>query len=105
MLASEVLASRITKCEILSAETLPPKWSDHAGILVEIEAGGDDSKVGEAVSPAMPLCKEWVKLHRRFNDPAQRSILDMFGGAAKKRKEGEGRGAEGPAESKRGRTK
>lgn len=31
VLASPGLLDRVVSCEVLSAEVLPPKWSDHAG--------------------------------------------------------------------------
>ena len=31
VLASPGLLDKVVSCEVLSAEVLPPKWSDHAG--------------------------------------------------------------------------
>lgn len=89
ILATENLVPFIKSCEILGQDVLPPKWSDHAGILVEIEETQGQNKEESLVEvdnilvpPAKhPPCKEWVKLNKRFNDPSQRSILSMFGGA------------------------
>ncbi|KAG7672891.1 hypothetical protein Ndes2526B_g08581 [Nannochloris sp. 'desiccata'] len=99
ILATPNLLPFIKTCEILGQDVLPPKWSDHAGILVEIEENAEidnfenvgEKKIGEtegaeryfeifAAPEKHPPCKEWVKLNRRFNDPSQKSILSMFGG-------------------------
>ena len=97
ILATPNVLPFIKTCEILGQDVLPPKWSDHAGILVEIEENNKKVKDGtkdvevevkesyvEVFAPPEkhPPCKEWVKLHRRFHDPSQKSILSMFGGAA-----------------------
>jgi exonuclease III len=104
VLATEDLVPCIRKCEVLGQDVLPPKWSDHAGILVEMEDGkveeqdgGEVEKVEKVdkveevvlVPPEKhPPCPEWVELNRKFNDPSQKSILSMFGGVGVKRKEG-----------------
>ena len=93
ILATEKLASKITRCDVLGADMLPPKWSDHAGILVEI----DTTDCIKAPQPHPP-CKEWVKLNKRFNDPSQKSILSMFG--KRKAPAGDGEKAAGEGKSK-----
>lgn len=89
ILATTNLFPFIKTCEILGQDVLPPKWSDHAGILVEIEEKVEGKRDGEAKEGYVgvfapperhPPCKEWVKLNRKFNDPSQKSILSMFGG-------------------------
>ncbi len=98
VLATTDLLPFIKKCEILGADVLPPKWSDHAGILVEIEETTatetkvENDEVDEEVKGEIkqvfappekhPPCKEWVKLNKRFNDPSQKSIASFFGGGA-----------------------
>lgn len=71
VLATPGLLPKITSCEILGADVLPPKWSDHAGILVEM-------KDLQPPPPHQP-CAEWTRLMRRFKDPTQPSISSMFG--------------------------
>ncbi|PRW56659.1 Exodeoxyribonuclease III [Chlorella sorokiniana] len=95
VLASPGLLDKVVSCEVLSAEVLPPKWSDHAGILLELRD----------VDPpaAHPPCKAWQALYKRFTDTTQRSILSMFGkkrpaeGAPGKAAGGGGSGGKGAA--------
>lgn len=89
-LATPGLDAKIGGCEVLSADAVPPKWSDHAALAVDF--GGD-----LAPPQAHPPCREWTQLNRRFNDPSQRSILAMFGGAKRQGAAAE----EGGAEAKR----
>lgn len=84
--ASPGLMQHVVSCEVVGTDVLPPKWSDHAGIVVEL--GGELSSPPEKRAP----CAAWTQLLRRFHDPAQRSIKDMFGRKPKTEKQG---GAEG----------
>jgi exodeoxyribonuclease III len=70
VLATPGLMERVVSCEVLGIEDLPPKFSDHAGILVELRD----------VTPPPPHapCPEWVKLEKRFIDRSQRSIASFF---------------------------
>jgi len=77
--ATAGIMPHVVSCEILGADVLPPKWSDHAGILLEIGDSLQPPACGTRVT-----CQEWTKINRRFNDPAQRSIVSMFGGKHKK---------------------
>eukprot|EP00887_Chlorella_sp_A99_P002530 scaffold6.g2530.t1 len=71
VLASPGLLDRVASCEVLSAKVLPPKWSDHAGILLELR--------DVEPPPPHPPCKAWQAVHRRYHDASQRSILSMLG--------------------------
>lgn len=75
VLASKSLLPAISRCDILcgSVDCLPPKWSDHVGIILEMNTG-------ELMTPPKPHppCLAWTTLNARFNDPKQRSILAMF---------------------------
>lgn len=77
VLCTPGLLGRVVSCEILGPEVLPPKWSDHAGMLLKLR--------DVPPLPPHPPCQEWQRLHRRFVDTSQRSILGMFGAAGKKR--------------------
>lgn len=70
VLASPGLLARVESCEVLGVERLPAKWSDHAGLLLELR--------GLPPPPPHRPCPEWLRLHRRFVDTSQRSILGMF---------------------------
>ena len=70
VLATKGLVEKITSCEILSSTDIPPKWSDHAAVMMEMDV---------EPPPQHPPCKEWTQLNKKFNDPTQRSILSMFG--------------------------
>jgi exodeoxyribonuclease III len=109
-LATPGLAARVASCEVVGADVLPPKWSDHAALLVELRGVAPPQG-----APARP-CAQWAELNRRFNDPAQRSIAAMFGakkagggkraaaGGGEARAEGEGEGeGEAGADAKRQR--
>lgn len=73
VLASKNLLPAISRCDILGgADCLPPKWSDHAGIVLEM-----DLELTECPT-IHPPCAAWTKLNSRFNDPKQRSIATMF---------------------------
>lgn len=78
VLATPNLLQKIVSCEVLSTEILPPKWSDHSGILVELKGVQGGKEVHK--------CKEWLELHKRFHDPSQRSILSMFQAQAQLKK-------------------
>ena len=71
VLASPGIAARVASCEVLGAEALPPKWSDHAGVLLELR-GVPPPPPPRAAPP------QWAKLQRRWVDPTQRSIKSMF---------------------------
>lgn len=72
VLTTPGLVGKIVSCEILSAETLPPKWSDHAGILLQLR---DIPPVCEH-----PSCPLWTTLKNKFRDPTQRTLLSMLAG-------------------------
>ena len=71
VLASPGIAARVATCEVLGAEALPPKWSDHAGVLLELRGV-------EPPPPPRAPPPQWTKLQRRWVDPTQRSIMSMF---------------------------
>ena len=71
VLCTPGLLPLVVSCEILSAADIPPKWSDHAALLLELR--------DVPTTPPHAPCAAWTKLLRRFKDPAQRSILSMFG--------------------------
>ena len=84
VLVTPGLIDKIKFCEILGTETLPAKWSDHAGILVEL----NDVEAPPKHSP----CLHWRNLEKKFLDRSQRSIAQFFGKPSKKRiLEGDGR--------------
>ncbi|KAL4447344.1 hypothetical protein ABPG77_007377 [Micractinium sp. CCAP 211/92] len=70
VLCTPGLLGRVVSCEILSSEVLPPKWSDHAGILLELR--------DTPLLPHHPPCQHWQRLHRRFNPPNR--IASLFAG-------------------------
>lgn len=76
VLATPGIAARIKSCEILSADDIPPAWSDHAAMLIEL-----DQEVQPP--PEHAPCLEWTKLLGRFQDNKQRTLLSMFGGDGK----------------------
>lgn len=71
------IAENVTSCEVLGTDVLPAKWSDHAGIILELE---------EMPPPQEhPPCQEWRSLEHRFVDPSQPSIAAFFSRETKKR--------------------
>ncbi|KAG2429845.1 hypothetical protein HXX76_010627 [Chlamydomonas incerta] len=105
---SPALLPYVESCEILTDRQIPPKWSDHAALLLrlrvrrqavpaaaagaataEAEAGGTEERaeVPRLLLPPPPAapCAMWLAMEGRFVDRSQRSIKDMFfGGRAKK---------------------
>lgn len=77
VLCTPGLLRRVVSCEVLSSEVLPPKWSDHAGILLELR--------DLPPLPPHPPCQHWQRLHRRFNPPNR--IASLFAG---KKRQAEG---------------
>lgn len=67
---------QVVSCEVLT--NIPPKWSDHAALLLELR---DVPPV-----PKHPPCALSSLKMKRFHDPSQRSIASMFGAAKKRSK-------------------
>jgi hypothetical protein len=104
--ATPRLAARVTSCEVLGAEDISVKWSDHAGerlswgvlsiasishnlhtyflhfLVVELD-GVERPSAAERPLPA----PEWAKLRGRFYDKGQRTLFDMMGPPKKRLKE------------------
>lgn len=70
ILCSPGLLPHLRSCEIVSTEILPPKWSDHAGILLEF--------TGLKPPGNTQPCLFWARKRAAFIDSRQRSIKDMF---------------------------
>uniref|UniRef100_A0A7S0WNY8 DNA-(apurinic or apyrimidinic site) endonuclease n=1 Tax=Chlamydomonas leiostraca TaxID=1034604 RepID=A0A7S0WNY8_9CHLO len=77
------LLPHVTSCEILT--DLPPKWSDHAPLLLELR--------GLAPPAPHPPCPLSSSRNTRFNDPKQPSILAALRGSKQ----------QGPGSSKAGK--
>lgn len=69
VLVSPGLLDKVVSCEHLYST--PPKWSDHAGVLLELK--------GLEETPACKPCALSSRNMKRFNDRSQRRIADMFG--------------------------
>ncbi|KAL4443537.1 hypothetical protein ABPG75_011274 [Micractinium tetrahymenae] len=78
VLCTPGLLGRVVSCEVLSAEVLPPKWSDHAGVLLELR--------DMPPLPPHPPCQHWQRLQRRFNPPNR--IASLFAAGKKRQAEG-----------------
>ncbi|PSC72426.1 exodeoxyribonuclease iii [Micractinium conductrix] len=93
VLATPGLLERVVSCEGLSAEAIPPKWSDHAGIVLELRDVDPP--------PPHPPCAPWQRLHRRFNPPNRIATLFAAGkkrpAAAAAAQEGGSGGGDGAA--------
>ncbi|EFN58215.1 hypothetical protein CHLNCDRAFT_142087 [Chlorella variabilis] len=89
VLCTPGLLGRVVSCEILGPEVLPPNRPCapcHSGRYCPPPAPGMLLKLRDVPPlPPHPPCQEWQRLHRRFVDTSQRSILGMFGAAGKKR--------------------
>ena len=93
-LVSSGLLDKVTSSEVLLE--LPPKWSDHAPLLLELNLPAPYTAAAAANGQAAaeqsdqqrqqqrpPECAMWQALVRRFQDPSQRSIAAMFRAAGK----------------------
>lgn len=68
------LSDAVLRCEILKSDVVPPKWSDHAAMVLEL----DDTALFPQSSVGRHAVKEWVDLKGRFVDARQRTIAAMF---------------------------
>lgn len=85
-LCSTSLLPHVTKCEILL--DLPPKWSDHAPVLLELQLSAavqtDTASCQQQSRQHQPeSCPMWQQLLKQFADPSQKSIASMFRAASK----------------------
>lgn len=69
VLCSKGLLDKVVSCEVI--DNLPPKWSDHAALLVEFR--------DLAPPPDHAPCVLWTQRLKQFHDSSQRSIAAMFG--------------------------
>jgi hypothetical protein len=104
-LVSSGLLDKVQSSEVLL--DLPPKWSDHAPLMLELEVPAQYAAAAAAATtvaaaaaaqatqqaepqqqqqqlPPAPACAMWQQLLRRFQDPSQRSIATMFKAAGGK---------------------
>lgn len=90
VLCSPGLLPHVKACSVVSTEVLPPKWSDHAALLLELEG------LDPPPAPRQP-CALWARRRETLIDSRQRSIKDMFAGPrAKKAREEPGVQSEKP---------
>lgn len=72
VLCTPGLLSRVVSCEVLSAEVLPPKWSDHAGGMQRLGEGGGATWAHQegglsdapATSTGSACCLPWWPVQR-----------------------------------------
>lgn len=94
ILCTPGLLPSVAACEVVGTDRLPPKWSDHAGLLLRLRDLAPPA-------PAQP-CALWQRRWESLVDTRQRSIKDMFGsrgGPPKRRRTGSEQGPqvdEGP---------
>lgn len=72
VLVTKDLVSKVRTCEIVSSALIPPKWSDHCALYVDIDISEPED--GERVAPR----REWTALRRRLLNTSQKSIVSMF---------------------------
>ncbi|KAG1671450.1 hypothetical protein FOA52_003108 [Chlamydomonas sp. UWO 241] len=71
VLVSKNMRHQVLSCEIVGIGAIPPKWSDHAAMVVHFS--------GVAPVPAHEPCPQSSLRDVRWNDPRQRKLSDMFG--------------------------
>lgn len=74
-LCSKGLLQHVKSCDILL--DLPPKWSDHAPVLLELDLPAAAAPASQAPQQQI-ACPMWQQLLKQFADPSQRSIASMF---------------------------
>uniref|UniRef100_A0A1D2AEL1 DNA-(apurinic or apyrimidinic site) endonuclease n=1 Tax=Auxenochlorella protothecoides TaxID=3075 RepID=A0A1D2AEL1_AUXPR len=92
VLCTPGLLPSVVACEVVGTDRLPPKWSDHAGLLLRLQG----------LAPPAPdqPCALWQRRWESLVDTRQRSIRDMFGargGPPKRQRRAAGGGVGGAA--------
>ena len=82
-LVSAGLAGRVRRCEVVGADVVPARWSDHLALFVEIDV--EDIEDTEGMNERESV-REWSSLKRRLTNAGQRTLKEMFGGLRKKPK-------------------